>query len=203
MDKAWRAALDRHDAWIERLDELGAPVVLASRPVEVRGRRLNQAFGWTRSGGYRGARAKYYLPDEPDGREADWFAPGDRHFRPTAIGPFQVGFQLCTELLFSDAAHEIGRGGAELLAAPRATGGHARWPIAATLAAVMSGCFVASANRRSVDGDAFAGRSWIVSPEGEMLVETSAAAPFAVVDVDLAEAVRAKSSYPRTLEIPT
>ena len=71
---AWRAALDRHDAWIERLDELGAPVVLASRPVEVRGRRLNQAFGWTRSGGYRGARAKYYLPDEPDGREADWFA---------------------------------------------------------------------------------------------------------------------------------
>jgi N-carbamoylputrescine amidase len=198
---AWRAALDRHDAMIDRFAELGAAVVLASRPVERGGRRLNQAFGWTRDGGYRAARAKYYLPDEPDGREADWFERGDRHFRPTAIGSLQVGFQLCTELLFSDAAHEIGRGGAELLAAPRATGGHPRWPIAASLAAVMSGCFVASANRRSIDGDAFAGRSWVVSPEGEMLAETSAAAPFAVIEVDLADAVRAKASYPRTLEV--
>lgn len=82
------------------------------------------------------------------------------------MGSLKVGFQLCTELLFSDAAHEIGRGGAQLLAAPRATGGHARWPTAASLAAVMSGCYVASANRRSYESAAFAGRSWVVSPGG-------------------------------------
>ena len=48
---AWRAALAAHDAMTARLAELGAGAVLASRPVELRGRRLNQAFAWTREGG--------------------------------------------------------------------------------------------------------------------------------------------------------
>jgi predicted amidohydrolase len=65
----------------------------------------------------------------------------------------------------------------------------------------MSGCFVASANRRSRDGD-FAGRSWLVSPEGEILGETSADAPFLVLEVDLEDAARAKQSYPRNLVVP-
>jgi N-carbamoylputrescine amidase len=71
--------------------------------------------------------------------------------------------------------------------------------MAACMAAVMSGCFVASANRRSYDSEAFAGRSWPVSPEGEILGETSADMPSLTVDIDLEEAVRAKSTYPRNL----
>lgn len=67
---AWRAALDAHDAGIARLGELGADIVLSSRPIERGGARLNEAFAWTSAGGYRGARSKYFLPDEPDGRES-------------------------------------------------------------------------------------------------------------------------------------
>jgi hypothetical protein len=52
----WGAALAVHDAMIARFVELQAALVLASRPVEVQGQRLNQAFCWTREGGYRGAR---------------------------------------------------------------------------------------------------------------------------------------------------
>jgi N-carbamoylputrescine amidase len=109
----WQEALRLHDAMIARFSELRADVVLSSRPVQLQGKRLNQAFSWTRADGYRGAHSKYYLPDQPDGWEATWFAQGDRDFAPLAVGPVSVGFQLCTELLF-----------------------------------VMSGCFVASANRR-------------------------------------------------------
>src|SRR5438034_1205308 len=163
---------------------------------------FNQAFCWTPDGGYRGAHAKYYLPDEPDGWEATWFAQGDRQFAPIAVGPLTVGFQLCTELLFTEPAREIGRSGAHLIAAPRATSGHRRWPMAACMAAVMSGCFVASANRRSYDSETFAGRSWLVSPEGEMLGETSADMPFLTVEIALEEATRAKSTYPRNLPVP-
>ena len=47
---------------------------------------------------------------------------------PVAIGDLTVGFQIYTELLFTEASHEIGRAGAHLIAAPRATGGHRRWP---------------------------------------------------------------------------
>ena len=199
--RAWSRALAAHEAMAARFGELRAEIVLSSRPRELAGRRLNQAFAWTRAEGERGARAKYYLPEEPDGFEATWFARGDRDFTPTAVGALTVGFQICTELLFTEASHEIGRAGAQLIAAPRASSSHRRWPMAASLAAVMSGCFVASANRRSRDGD-FAGRSWLVSPEGEILGETSADAPFLVLEVDLEDAARAKQSYPRNLVVP-
>jgi N-carbamoylputrescine amidase len=115
------------------------------------------------------------------------------------VGSLTVGFQLCTELLFTDAAWEIGQRGAQLIAAPRATSGHRRWRMAACLAAIMSGCFVASANRRSYESETFAGRSWLVSPEGEILAETSADSPFLTVDVDFAVANDAKRTYPRNL----
>jgi len=199
---AWRAALSAHDAMMPRLAELETRLVLSSRPVEVQDKRLNQAFSWTRTGGYRGARAKYYLPDEPDGWEASWFERGDREFSPQAAGPVRVGFQLCTELLFSHAAWEIGHGGGQLIAAPRATGGHRRWSMAACLAAIMAGCFVASTNRRSYESDAFAGRSWLVSPEGEILVETSADSPFQTAEVDFSAVDQARLTYPRNLIIP-
>ena len=198
---AWCDALTRHEAMIARFGELGVEIVLSSRPMDLAGKRLNQAFYWTREQGGRGARAKYHLPDEPDGWEATWFARGDRHFTPIAVGPLTVGFQLCTELLFTEPAREIGRAGAQLIAAPRATSGHRRWPMAACMAAIMSGCFVASANRRSEDG-VFAGRSWLVSPEGEILGETCADAPFLTIEIDLEDAARAKRTYPRNLAAP-
>jgi N-carbamoylputrescine amidase len=199
---AWRAAVVAHDEMLARLGELEARVVLASRPVESRGKRLNQGFAWTREGGYRGARAKYYLPEEPDGWEASWFDRGDREFPLETTTGMKVGFQLCTELLFSQAAWEIGHRGGQLIAAPRATGGHRRWPMAACLAAIMAGCFVASTNRRSYDNDAFAGRSWLVSPEGDILLETTADSPFLTADVDVTAADRAKQTYPRNIPIP-
>ena len=199
---AWRSALAAHDTMVARLGELHTGTVLASRPVELLGKRLNQAFAWTQDGGYRGARAKYYLPDEPDGWEASWFDRGDREFPPESAGSVKVGFQLCTELLFSQAAWEIGQQGGQLIAAPRATGGHRRWPMAACLAAIMAGCFVASTNRRSYDTDAFAGRSWLVSPEGEILLETSADSPFLTAEIDLSAVDRARQTYPRNLVIP-
>src|SRR5262245_2758085 len=78
----WQAALVVHDVMITRCVDLQADMGLASRPVDLQGKRLNQAFCWTRDGGYRGAHTKYYLPDEPDGWEATWFAQGDRQFAP-------------------------------------------------------------------------------------------------------------------------
>ncbi|HKQ63045.1 MAG TPA: hypothetical protein VJS92_17280 [Candidatus Polarisedimenticolaceae bacterium] len=86
--------------------------------------------------------------------------------------------------------------------APRATGGHRRWPMAACLAAIMAGRFVASTNRRSYDNDAFAGGSWLVTPEGEIILETSAASPFLTAEVDLSAAERAKHTYPRNIPLP-
>ena len=67
------------------------------------------------------------------------------------------------------------------------------------MAAVMSGCFVASANRRSEDNQTFAGNSLLVSPDGEVLAETTADEPWLTVNIDPDEADRAKSTYPRNV----
>lgn len=196
---AWQRALTAHDAMMTGFSELGAEIVLGSRPIERAGRRLNQGFAWTRPGGYQGGRSKVYLPDAPDGWEATWFDRGELDPSPLSLGQVRVGFQVCTEMLFTDLSWRIGRAGAQVIAAPRATSGHGRWRAAAALMAIMAGCFVASANRRSYEGDDFAGGSWIVSPEGDILAETSADAPVVTVDVDLAVADAAKLTYPRDL----
>jgi N-carbamoylputrescine amidase len=197
--RAWQRVLAEHDAMVPRLAELGAELVLASRPVEHAGRRLNQGFAWTRDGGCRAGRAKFYLPDEPDGWEASWFDRGELDPSPLTVRDIRVGFQFCTEMLFTNLSWEIGRAGAQLIAAPRATGSHRRWITAASLMAVVSGCFVASANRRSYEHHGFAGQSWVVSPEGELLASTTAESPFATVEVDLRHADAAKRTYPRNL----
>ncbi len=200
-EAAWNATVARHEAMIAELGGLDAGLVLASRPREFDGRRLNSAFAVSRTDGPRDLRAKYYLPDEPDGWEATWFDFGDLDFTPSELGGIRVGVQLCTELLLSERSREIGAAGGQLIAAPRATGAHPRWQLAARMAAIMSGCFVATANRRSLDGATWPGGSWIVSPDGEVLAETSAERPIASADVELAEADRAKLSYPRNLRL--
>jgi N-carbamoylputrescine amidase len=195
----WRQALADHDEMVSQFGELGADVVAGSRPVEQAGRRLNEGFAWTRTAGIQRGRSKVYLPDAPDGWEATWFAPGTLDPSPLTCNGVRVGFQLCTEMLFTELSWRIGRAGAQLIAAPRATGGHRRWRLAASLMGIVSGCFVASANRRSYDSDTFAGQSWIISPEGDILAETTPEAPIATVRIDLADVTSAKATYPRNL----
>jgi N-carbamoylputrescine amidase len=197
--EVWARILAEHDRMMPRLAELRAGAVLSSRPVDVAGRRLNQGFAWSRQEGYRAGRSKMYLPEEPDGWEATWFARGDLGPSPVAVDGLRIGFQMCTEMLFTELAWTLGHAGAHLIAAPRATGDHRRWATAASLMAIVSGCFVASANRRSSGDARFAGRSCIVSPEGELLAETTADAPFAPVDVDPRQAEAAKHAYPQNV----
>lgn len=195
----WRQALADHDAMLSRFGELTTEVVVGSRPVEHAGRRLNQGFAWTRATGVQSSRSKAYLPDAADGWEATWFARGTLDPSLLTCNGIRVGFQLCTEMLFTELSWNIGRAGAQIIAAPRATGGHRRWHLAASLMGIVSGCFVASANRRSYERDDFAGASWIVSPEGDILAETTADAPIATVTIDLLEATAAKQTYPRNI----
>jgi N-carbamoylputrescine amidase len=195
----WREAVEAHDAMIARMPELGARLVLGSRPIERGARRLNEAFVWSADSGYHGIRAKWYLPDAPDGRETIWFHRGDRDFAPVLYDGVSIGFQLCSEMMYPEHAREIGLRGGHLIAQPRATGGSRRWPLAAAMSAVTSGCVVVSANRSSFERDWFAGGSWLISPEGDVLAETTAERPFATASIDIADAMRAKDRYPRDM----
>lgn len=199
-DAVWRAAVDAHTHWLTRLPALGARWVLGSRPVDLAGARLNEGFIWE-AGRYQATHHKYYLPDESGYWEASWYQRGDGRFALAAAGPAAVGFCICTELWFLERARAYGRAGAHLIATPRATekGTVDKWLVAGRAAAVSAGAFSLSSNHINPPGrDAdLGGQGWIVGPDGAVLALTSRAQPFVTLTLDLAEADRAKATYPR------
>ena len=140
VPEEWQKAVRAHDRWASRLHELGAPAVVATRPVIDGGEHFNEALLWSAEIGIEQVpHRKQYLPEEEGFWEASWYS------------------------------------------------------------AVVSGAFCLSSNF-SGDGPCgeWGGAGWIVEPEeGEVLATTSSTRPFATVEIDLAVADLAKSTYPR------
>ena len=199
-EAAWRKCLEVHEEGVERLDELGVKVVLGSRARELNERRVNEAFVWTPSDGYRAVHTKQYFPDEEGYYEARWFHAGERHFRVAQAGPIRVGFLICTEIMFNEHARRYGRYGAHVIAVPRAVGKWSlpRWLVAMKMAATVSGCYVMTSNRNGIDsnGQEFGGRGWIVDPSGDLVAQTSAVSSVVTYNIDLDCVATGQSDYP-------
>jgi N-carbamoylputrescine amidase len=103
---------------------------------------------------------------------------------------------VCTELMVSTAARRLGQSGVQVIAAPRATGAHPRWEVAARMTAIAAGAFVVIANRR---GGTLTGGSWIVAPDGDFLARADENTPIITVDVDLSLVEAARLTYPRNV----
>ncbi len=189
-----------HEEGLARLRELGAPIVLGTRALDSAGHNVNEAFVWTEQNGLRGVHTKQYFPNEAGYYEARWFEAGERHFRTVKEGAVRIGFLICSELMFNEHARHYGRQGAHLIAAPRATpgGSLARWLVAFRMAAIVSGCYVASSNRGGVDskGQRFGGCGCIVDPNGDIVTQTSSVTPVVSYDLDLDFAARSQREYP-------
>lgn len=204
---AWREAAVSHERWLQRFDELGAEVVVGSRPVvEEDGSRFNEGFVWESGRGLQAAHRKTYLPDEPGFWEASWYSRGPTTFDPVVTAVGTVGFLICTELWFLERARHYGERDVDILVCPRATPTVSldRWLAAGRVAGVCAGSFCLSSNRAGSTGDtAFAGAGWITDPDGGLMARTSALAPALTVEVDLSSAQEAKSSYPRYIDSTT
>ena len=196
----WQAAVVTHDVWLARLGELAPAVVVASRPVDSSTGRRNEGFVWAPAEGYRPVRQKYYLPDEEGYWEARWYDRGDGDFSLAQAGPASLGLLICTELWFQERARAYGRGGAHLIAVPRATGKPTleKWLVGGRAAAVAAGAYVGSSNKRSDDPTVdLGGQGWLVGPDGEVLAVTTPATPAVTVAINLVHAAAAKATYPR------
>ncbi len=189
----WQTAVQAHDTWIKRFDELAPAIVTGTRPVVKQGKRLNEAFVWTQAEGYQAVHTKYYLPDEPEFWEASWYERGDGRFEIIATENGRIGFLICTELWFNAHARDYARAGIQLLLCPRATptGTAAKWLAGGRTAAVVAGAYCLSSNLGG-------GQGWIIEPdEGEVLGVTHEKRPFLTIEIDLAHADAAKHTYPR------
>jgi len=199
--EVWRDAVEEHGRWGRRLRELGAPVVMASRPVNRGEKRLNEGFVWSGERDVRGVHFKKYLPNEPGFYEARWYHRGDEPFAPFEFAEWKAGFLICSDLWSMSDARAYGKKGVQLLLVPRATGSPdagSRWVAGGRVAAVLAGAYCASSNRSGRRGEAsFGGHGWIIDPEGDVLALTSESKPFATITIEKARAEKAKSTYPR------
>jgi predicted amidohydrolase len=195
--QVWQMAQKAHEVMMQRLRELSPSVVLGTHPLIEGAFRLNRGFYWTPADGYQGVHDKYYLPNEEGFYERCWFDRGRRDFTLARVQDMAIGILICSEVMFNEWARYYGRQGANMIAVPRATGGHERWVVALRMVAIASGAFVISSNR--AQDSVFGGRGLVVGPDGDVLASTSRQAPFATVAIDLAESTRAKKTYPRDL----
>jgi N-carbamoylputrescine amidase len=200
--RVWDLAIAAHESWQRRLDELLPAAVLTSFPVRVGDQRLNEGILWEGSGRVP-VHHKYYLPDEAGFRESTWYHRGDGSFSTVRHRHAVVGFLICSELWSFESARHYGSLGANVIATPRATRAASleKWIVAGRAAAMVSGAFLLSSNRRGAPGQGieFAGTGWIIDPEGRVVVTTSKGKPFVTVEIDLEQANQAKRTYPRNL----
>ena len=200
----WSEAVNGHREWIERFSELGAPVVLTSRPVDRGEGRFNEGIVWEEKSGTKGVHLKNYLPNEPGYYEARWYQRGGKPFAPFEASGWKAGFLICSDLWSMPDARSYGKRGVELIVAPRCTGLNIdKWLSGGKTAAVVAGAYCASSNRRGKHGVAtFGGHGWLVGPDAEVLGITSDNHPFITVDIDRAKADGAKKTYPRDALTP-
>lgn len=196
--KVWAAAVAAHDAWEQRLAELGPAAVVGTRPIEFGNDRFNAGFVWTAAAGTASAHGKAYLPDEDGTWEASWYSRAEPEFVPYPLGAASIGFLICSELWAMNEARLYGEANVSILVTPRLTEAATldKWLAAGRVAAILAGAYGLSSNRIDESG-AYGGQGWIVGPDGEVLALTSTDEPFVTRDLDLAAAERAKQTYPR------
>lgn len=200
----WKSAVQAHQEATPLLERLALAFVCGSRPVNKKGKRLNEAFVWEKGSGFQAAHSKCYLPDEEGFWEASWYERGEGNFIPVQAGDALLGFLICSDIWFFQHARSYGKKGVHLIASPRATPRDTldKWVAGGQAAAVVSGAFALSSNRVSQAGEKadLGGQGWIVDPDGKVLGLTSREHPFLTLDLDLHKADRAKKTYPRYIE---
>lgn len=195
------------DAWdqaaggqgLEQLSDLPAEVVIGTAARTGAAGRFNDAFCWTRTAGLNVVHTKTYLPDEPGFWEASWYRRGPVSFATFDTPVGRVGVSVCTEMWFTQHAFPD----ADLVVVPRATPIEttAKWLAGAAAHAVCAGAFCVSSNRAEGLADTtMGGAGWAFDPEGTELAVTTAVEPVMILEVDLGQARRSKSTYPRYVE---
>jgi predicted amidohydrolase len=195
----WAAAIAAHDEWERRLPELAPAAVIGTRPIDFGNDRYNAGFVWTpEAESLATVHSKAYLPDEEGTWEASWYARATPEFVPVQVRDAHIGFLICSELWAMEQARLYGKQNVHALVTPRLTGRSTRdkWLAGGRVAAILAGAFGLSSNRADESGT-YGGQGWIVSPDGEVIAVTSRERPFMTHEIDLAEADRAKQTYPR------
>lgn len=195
------AAVQAHEKWLQRIEELGDAIVAYSKPIIEGDKFYNTAFIWTKETGHQKVHTKYFFPEEEGFYEETWFDRTPKNFQLIEIKGIKIGFLLCTELWFTQYTRAYGLEGMDILFCPRASGKSSidQWIRCGQTSSVIGGAYCLSSNRSGIGADNFnwGGTGWICQPmDGTLLGVTSNDSPFLTIDIDLAKSKQAKKEYP-------
>ena len=100
----WNKAVAEHDGWEQRLCELGAALVLGSRPIDFGNERYDEGFAWDAEFGIRSIHAR-----------------GSQEFMPLEVGGVSIGLLIGEECWPSEESQPFSRGEVDIIAMPRCT----------------------------------------------------------------------------------
>lgn len=174
----WQQCLAEHDAWEHRLGDLGATLVLGSRPIDFGNERYDEGFVWTADTGIRSVHAQ-----------------ATHDFVPLEVDGVDIGFMIGSEVWARGELPYV-RGDVDIVAMPRGTRAdqfEQRLERACAVATGL-GAFALSSNRSAP----FEGQGWIIAPDGRVLGTTSRSHPFVTLEIDLpSERTSAALAHPR------
>ena len=134
-------------------------------------------------------------------RESDAFEPGDQPVLTELADGTVAGMAICFDLRFPDLFQNLAEHGAEVVVLPAAftkTTTDAHWEVLLRARAIENGVHIVAANQDGRDGAdrPAGGRSMIVGPWGEVLVECPPGTGFAMTELDAAARADARKSLP-------
>jgi predicted amidohydrolase len=168
------------------------------------GTRRNTALVFDAQGRHLASYAKLHVPQEPGFWEKDHYDPGTEPPRPIDGFGMPVGVQICSDINRPEGSHLLSALGCEAVLAPRSTEAatYERWRVVFRAIALTSSVYVLSVNRpRPEQGVLIGGASFAVSPDDEVLLETTD--PVGVVTLDPEVIARARRHYPGYLDVRT
>jgi N-carbamoylputrescine amidase len=204
MNKSYFALAEKVDgATITRMQRLAEEnkVVLICPIFETEGGIFyNSAIVIDADGKVLGSYRKIHVPQIPLWEERYYFSSGDHGFPVFRTKFAPIGVQICWDNFFPEGPRILALKGAKILFSPTAAAfaSQRKWETAISSNALTNGVYIFRVNRvGSEEKQDFYGRSFCISPEGELLDKpTGMKDGIALVEIDLKNIDKTRKEWP-------
>ena len=161
---------------------------------------FNSAIVIDADGEVLGSYRKIHVPQIPLWEERYYFSSGDHGFSVFRTKYAPVGVQICWDNFFPEGARILTLKGAKILFAPTAAAfaSQRKWETVISSNSVANGVYTFRVNRVGSEAKQdFYGRSFCISPEGELLDKpTGMKDSISLVEIDLKNVDKARKEWP-------
>ena len=160
----------------------------------------NSAIVIDAGGEILGSYRKIHVPQIPLWEETYYFSPGNHGFPVFKTKFAPIGVQICWDNFFPEGSRILALKGAKIIFSPTAAAfaSQRRWESVISSNAIANGVYIFRVNRvGSEEKQDFYGRSFCISPEGELLDKpTGMKDSITLIEIDLKNIDKARKEWP-------